>query len=237
VQKLREPKSDLSASSQMHHLTNRLTELLDTARREFDRDRDAAKAALITASSLLQLESDRHSKNVGTQRGGLAAWQILRVRTFIDRNLHRNIGIKELCAVAQRSPAHFARSFKQALGDPPHAYIVKMRLQRACHLMMNTTAPLSEIALASGFSDQAHLCKLFRQTFDQSPSNWRRKSESQEKFDRAVEELLKDGESGNALDLAPIDQRVAKNGTRDFSEPKRRFRHPEPLTIGSTMTR
>jgi AraC family transcriptional regulator len=194
VQRLREPTSTPSAGPQFNCLTGHLAELLDTARREFDRDRDAAKAALITASSVLQLELERHSKTSGVRLGGLAAWQVLRVQSFIDRNLHRTIGIKELCTVAQRSPAHFARSFKQALGAPPHAYIVKMRLQRACHLMMNTTAPLSEIALASGFSDQAHLCKLFRQTFGQSPSSWRRKCESQEKLNKAIAELSSDRE-------------------------------------------
>jgi AraC-like DNA-binding protein len=36
---------------------------------------------------------------------------------------------------------------------------------------------LSEVALSVGFSDQAHLCRLFRQAFGQSPANWRRERE------------------------------------------------------------
>jgi AraC family transcriptional regulator len=93
-------------------------------------------------------------------------------------NLHRTIHARDLSAVAQRSTAHVSRSFKQALGEPPHAYVVRRRLERACHLMITSSASLSEIALSVGFSDNAHLCRLFRQAFGQSPSSWRRDLES-----------------------------------------------------------
>jgi AraC-like DNA-binding protein len=155
-----------------------LAELLETAKRELERDREAAKASLVTASSILQSEIERRSRAKGARPGALAAWQTLRVRAFIERNLHRTIHNRDLSAVARRSPAHFSRSFKQAFGEPPHAYLVRKRLERACHLMMTSSASLSEIALSAGFSDQAHLCRLFRQAFGQSPASWRRDFES-----------------------------------------------------------
>jgi AraC family transcriptional regulator len=84
------------------------------------------------------------------------------------------IHIRDLSAVARRSPAHFSRKFKLAVGESPHAYVVRRRLEKACHLMITGAASLSEIALNVGFSDQAHLCRLFRQAFGQSPASWRR---------------------------------------------------------------
>jgi len=156
------------------YLANSLAQVLPTALRAFERDRDVAKAALVTASTLLQAEVERYSSANGSARGGLAPWQMLRVRTFIDSNLHRPIYIRHLSAVAQRSPAHFSRKFKLAVGEPPHAYVVRRRLERACHLMVTSASSLSEIALSVGFSDQAHLCRLFRAALGQSPASWRR---------------------------------------------------------------
>ncbi len=168
------PESSFAADQQFHLVASSLGKLLETARRELEGDQEVAKASLATASNILQAEIERCSGASGFTRGGLAAWQILRVRAFIDGNLHRAIHIRDLSAVARRSPAHFSRKFKLAVGESPHAYVVRRRLERACHLMMTSTASLSEIALSVGFSDQAHLCRLFRQAFGQSPANWRR---------------------------------------------------------------
>src|SRR5258708_17618465 len=76
---------------------------------------------------------------------------MLRVRAYIDSNLLRTIHIRDLSAVARRSPAHFSRKFKLAVGESPHAYVVRRRLEKACHLMMTSAASLSEIALSVGF--------------------------------------------------------------------------------------
>ena len=163
-----------AAGLPLHYLAASLAKLLETARRELDSDREAAKASLVTASSILRSEIERSSGVNGSKPGALAGWQIARVRAFVEENLHSNIYTRDLSAVAQRSPAHFSRSFKQAFGEPPHAYVMKRRLERACHLMVTTSESLSEIALSAGFSDQAHLCKLFRRAFGQTPSIWRR---------------------------------------------------------------
>ena len=171
------PETSFAADQQFHLVVSSLAELLETARRELERDREVAKASLIAASRILYAEIERCSGANGCPRGGLVAWQIARVRAYIDSQLHRTIHIRDLSAVACRSPAHFCRKFKSTFGESPHAYVVRKRLEKACHLMMTSAEPLSEIALSVGFSDQAHLCRLFRQAFGQSPAHWRRERE------------------------------------------------------------
>jgi AraC-like DNA-binding protein len=156
-----------AAGLPLHHLAKSLADLLESARRDLDTNREAARASLATASSILKSEIERSSGANGSRPGALAGWQIARVRAFIEDNLHSNIDTKDLSAVARRSPAHFSRSFKRAFGVPPHAYVIKRRLE-------TTSESLSEIALSVGFSDQSHLCRRFQRAFGQSPSTWRR---------------------------------------------------------------
>src|SRR5580692_11214261 len=93
---------------QFVYLANSVVELLETAKRELERDREAAKASLATASSILQSEIERRSSAEGASPGALAAWQTARVRAFIDENLHHAIHARDLSAVARRSPSHFS---------------------------------------------------------------------------------------------------------------------------------
>jgi AraC-like DNA-binding protein len=179
------PDSPSAGSPPFHYWASSLAQLLETARRELDSDREAAKASLAAASCILWSEIERHLGANGSRPAALAGWQIARVRVFIEENLHSSISARDLSAVAQRSKAHFSRSFKQAFGESPHAYVVKRRLARACQLMVTNTETLAEIALSVGFSDQAHLCRLFRHAFGQSPSAWRREHQFPRVISRA----------------------------------------------------
>jgi len=105
---------------------------------------------------------------------GLAPWQARRVSAHVNDNLGFPITIDQLAGIAGLSSSYFCRAFKDTFGDPPHAYIMRRRVERAQSLMLQTREPLSQIALACGLSDQAHLCNLFRRLVGQSPSHWRR---------------------------------------------------------------
>ena len=150
--------------------------LLECAKHHLDQDRERAKASIARAASLLQVEFDRRNADVdeGPSQGALVTWQVNRVRAYIDTRLETSIQIRDLAAVARRSSRQFSRAFKATFGETPHAFIVGRRLNRATELMLTSDDPLSQVALACGFADQAHLCRMFRQRHGQSPSAWRR---------------------------------------------------------------
>ena len=157
-------------------LADSLAQLLESAHRDIDDDQEAAKASIVRATLLLKVELERMTTTDLQEAGPgqLAGWQVHRLRAFIDDHLDGTIHITDLARVARRSAAYFCRAFKRTFRETPHAYVVRRRLHRARHLMLTTDVALSEVALSCGFTDQAHLCRLFRQTHGQSPAVWRR---------------------------------------------------------------
>jgi AraC family transcriptional regulator len=102
-------------------------------------------------------------------RGGLSAAAKRRVLELIHAALDARLTVEALAREAGLSPAHFARAFRESLGQPPHQYLLTLRLERARRLLEATAASLSEIAQRAGFADQAHFTRLFKRAFGITP--------------------------------------------------------------------
>ncbi len=105
---------------------------------------------------------------------GLAPWQIRRLEAFVAAHIAGTITLERMAACVGLSPSHFGRVFKMALGETPHAFVLRKRVERARTLMVESALPLAEIALDCGFSDQSHLNRIFRRYSGMSPNAWRR---------------------------------------------------------------
>lgn len=153
------------------------TRLLSDAEALLDRDPQRARACLRQLAAWLADASggapaDRDGATV--VRGGLAPWQTRRVEKYVDERLCETITISDLADLLRLSSGHFCRAFKISSGLTPHTYIVLRRIERAKTLMLTTTETLSQIAVMSGLTDQAHLTRLFRRHVGTTPLSWRR---------------------------------------------------------------
>jgi AraC family transcriptional regulator len=154
---------------------HRVIALLESAVGQLHGQEQLAQGALLEAASLLRQQVHPPAAAVVSDgRERLLGWQARKVREYIDSHIAGPIPVSDLCALVQRSEAHFSRSFKRSFGESPHSFVVRRRVELAAQYMLTTDASLSDIALRCGFADQAHLCKHFRQAAGQTPAAWRR---------------------------------------------------------------
>jgi AraC family transcriptional regulator len=125
------------------------------------------------AMHLTRLESPRARINA------LPKWRLRRVEQYVADHFHRRISLSELADVAGLSRMHFAAQFRAATGYRPREYLLNHRVEHAKTLLATTERPLAEIALAVGFSTQAHFSTVFKRISDQSPARWRLASKGQ----------------------------------------------------------
>jgi AraC family transcriptional regulator len=92
---------------------------------------------------------------------------------YIHEHLNEDSSIEALADRAQVSSAHFRRLFQEAMGVPPHRYILATRLEQARKLLTMTTMPISRIAQDCGFSSQSHLTASFRAAHAATPAQYR----------------------------------------------------------------
>lgn len=105
-----------------------------------------------------------------TVRGGLAPSVLQRSKMQIEAHLDQPLTLQTLAAEAGLSEFHFARMFRQSVGMAPHQYVLKHRLARAEALVRHGTQPITDIALACGFSSASHLSHQFKKEYGMTPS-------------------------------------------------------------------
>ena len=171
-------KEPMDPAEQGAGLISAVVDLLRLANRALSRNRDQTQQCIERAIALLKEKCDAIAagKLVGdsSRRPSLAPWQINRVASFIDSNLASTIRIRDLAAVTRLSASYFSRAFRSVIGEPPYAYVMRRRVERAQEIMLRTDMPLSQIALDCGLADQAHFTRLFRRVVGVSPGAWRR---------------------------------------------------------------
>jgi transcriptional regulator GlxA family with amidase domain len=96
--------------------------------------------------------------------------RLLRAKDRMDAASHEEWPVRRLARVSGVSEAHFARSFKQAFGVPPHRYLLTRRVERAKALLRETDLSITEIAFRTGWASLGTFGRTFRDITGESPS-------------------------------------------------------------------
>lgn len=93
-------------------------------------------------------------------------------RTYIDTHFAEPISLDDLAVITGISTYRLSRAFRHSVGIPPHAYQMHRRVRAAEWMLRQGNAP-AEVATDCGFSDQAHLTRVFRQATGITPAQFR----------------------------------------------------------------
>jgi len=99
--------------------------------------------------------------------------RLLRAKDRIDSASNEEWPVHRLAQVSGVSEAHFARSFKEAFGVPPHRYLLTRRLERAAALLRDSNLSITEIAFETGWNSLGTFGRTFRDVAGESPGELR----------------------------------------------------------------
>jgi AraC family transcriptional regulator len=134
--------------------------------RTFSRQASGAPAALDPADG-------GHAEGTCRTVRSLQTWRLKRVLEYVDKNLAAKVTLQDMAAVAGLSRMHFAAQFRAAVGDRPHEYLLRRRIERAQELLKQAEVALVDIALTVGFQTQAHFTTVFKRFVGDTPYQWR----------------------------------------------------------------
>lgn len=99
---------------------------------------------------------------------------VQQVRAYLEAHYTGNVSLDQLAALVHFSPFHLVRVFRSETGLPPHAYMTQVRLRHAKRLIA-AGLPLAQVAAETGFTDQSHLARHFKQSTGVTPGQYRKR--------------------------------------------------------------
>ena len=118
---------------------------------------------------------------MGSQREGQdpeLVRRLLRAKDRMDAASHEAWPVSRLAGVSCVSQAHFARSFKEAFGLPPHRYLLTRRIERATALLRETDVPITDIAFRTGWQSLGTFGRTFHDVTGESPREFRAREQA-----------------------------------------------------------
>jgi len=131
--------------------------------------------------------------------------------------------VRRLARVSGVSEAHFARSFKEAFGVPPHRYLLTRRIERATALLRDTDLEITDIAFQTGWSSLGTFGRTFRDVTGESPGELRAREKATPHARDRVPNCVLSAAQRPDLTIAVSEKRrqagAGKNGTEETEVP------------------
>ena len=118
--------------------------------------------------------NELRARRTGTLTGGLAPWQLRRVKELVAATREHSISVRRLAEECGLSPRHFTRAFSRSTGLPPYRWLLERRVEMGKQLLRDPARSLVDVSIACGFASQSHFTRTFTARVGRSPGSWRR---------------------------------------------------------------
>lgn len=105
--------------------------------------------------------------------GPLSDQRLARALEYLSSHFHEPVTLARVASEAGVSKFHFVRLFRLAMGEAPHAYLIRLRLDCARQLLRETDLSVAEIARSCGYPGAAHFARAFGRETGQTPTAFR----------------------------------------------------------------
>lgn len=102
-------------------------------------------------------------------RLGVQNAKVLSIIEFMEANIAEPLPLVDIARYVGLSRRQIERLFQQHMGRSPARYYLEIRLDRARHLLMQSTIPVVDVAIACGFVSASHFSKCYREMYGKSP--------------------------------------------------------------------
>jgi AraC-like DNA-binding protein len=103
----------------------------------------------------------------------------LRIQTvigFMNSNLDRRVSLSELASIVSLSPSHLSRLFKNETKLSPGEYLIRLRMEKARHLLATSFLSIKQIMALIGYGNRKDFVGHFKRYFGLAPSQYRKRA-------------------------------------------------------------
>lgn len=143
-------------------------------------DRPGREVAVRARSELLLVAATRLTAEARPQAPAASA-AVAAALDVIDARYAESIGLREVAAEVDRSPAYLTDLVRRETGRSVGTWIRDRRLSAARRLLRETSLPVAEVGARVGYADPTHFARVFRREHGHSPSQWRGQDESRDR--------------------------------------------------------
>jgi AraC-like DNA-binding protein/DNA-binding MarR family transcriptional regulator len=109
-------------------------------------------------------------------RRGLAAWQVRKLTEYMKTHLSERVRVSDLARQVGLSASSLSRAFKVSMSTSPHKWQLSERIQAAQIMLREGASSLAEVAFATGFAEQSHFARVFKEMVGVTPGAWQRRN-------------------------------------------------------------